>query len=162
MIKKINLILIIIWMIAVFSFSNQTSTKSSGLSGRLTNRIVEFLHITEGCTEKDAKIVTSNIEHIIRKIAHYSIYALGGFLIYLELTLYKIPFKFRVIFTQLLGSAYACTDEIHQLFISGRSGEIRDIIIDSCGIFAGIISGMIVLIIIEKIIRIRNVKKAEK
>lgn len=159
MIKKINLILIIIWMITVFSFSNQTSTQSSGLSGKLTTKIVNILHITEGCTEEDEKIVISNVEHIIRKMAHYSIYALGGFLIYLEMTLYKISFKFKVLFTQLLGSIYAVTDEVHQFFIPGRSARIRDVIIDSFGIFTGIIVAIIVFIIIEKIIMLINKKE---
>lgn len=159
MIKKINLILIIIWMITVFSFSNQTSTQSSGLSGKLTTKIVNILHITEGCTEEDGKIVISNIEYLIRKMAHYSIYALGGFLIYLEMTLYKISFKFKILFTQLIGSIYACTDEMHQFFIPGRSARIRDVIIDSFGIFTGIIVAIIVFIIIEKIIMLINKKE---
>lgn len=163
MIKKINLILIIIWMITVFSFSNQASTQSSGLSGKLTTKIVNILHITEGCTEEDEKIVISNIEYLIRKMAHYSIYALGGFLIYLEMALYKISFKSKVLFTQLLGSIYAVTDEIHQFFVPGRSARIKDVIIDSCGVFTGIILAIIVFIIIEKIImRINKNEKMEE
>ena len=39
-------------------------------------------------------------------------------------------------------------DEIHQLFISGRSGEIRDVCIDSLGV----ITGIIILLIIFKIV----------
>lgn len=153
MIKKINLLLIIIWMILVFSFSNQTNTISTGVSSKLTIKIVNFLHITDGCTEDNAKIVVSNINHIIRKVAHYSIYALGGFLIYLEMALYKITFKFKVIFTQLIGSIYACTDEFHQSFVPGRSSEIRDVIIDSFGVLGGIIIAIITLLIIEKAVR---------
>ena len=159
MIKKLNLLLIILWMILVFSFSNQTSTKSSGLSGKLTTKIVNVLHITEGCSEEDSKIVISNIEHIIRKVAHYSIYALGGFLIYFEMSLYKIPFKIKLPATQLIGTIYACTDEMHQSFVPGRSAEIRDVIIDSCGIFAGIIVATIVLLIIDKIVAQMNSRK---
>ena len=36
-----------------------------------------------------------------------------------------------------LSILYSCTDEFHQLFISGRSGSIRDILIDSIGILIG-------------------------
>ena len=35
---------------------------------------------------------------------------------------------------------YAITDEIHQIFVIGRSGEIRDIIIDTCGSTVGILT----------------------
>ena len=32
---------------------------------------------------------------------------------------------------------YACSDEFHQLFITGRSGEFRDVMIDTIGGFIG-------------------------
>ena len=28
---------------------------------------------------------------------------------------------------------YACTDEFHQIFVPGREGAFRDVIIDTCG-----------------------------
>ena len=34
---------------------------------------------------------------------------------------------------------YACTDEFHQLFIPGRSGEFRDVMVDTCGGIIGLI-----------------------
>ena len=32
---------------------------------------------------------------------------------------------------------YAFSDEIHQLFVLGRSGEFRDVLIDFCGSILG-------------------------
>ena len=32
---------------------------------------------------------------------------------------------------------YSCTDEFHQLFINGRSGSFRDVLIDTIGILLG-------------------------
>ena len=40
--------------------------------------------------------------------------------------------------------AYSITDEIHQIFVSGRSGEIRDIIVDTCGSTVGILLNIII------------------
>ena len=34
---------------------------------------------------------------------------------------------------------YAISDEIHQLFVPGRSGQVRDVLIDSAGSLLGII-----------------------
>ena len=34
---------------------------------------------------------------------------------------------------------YAISDEIHQLFVPGRAGQVRDVLIDSAGSFLGII-----------------------
>ena len=42
-IKVVKIILIIIWMIIVFWFSNQGGTKSSGASSRVTNVVVKVV-----------------------------------------------------------------------------------------------------------------------
>lgn len=162
MVKKIvNLIFIIAWMVIVFTFSNQGGTESSGISGKVTNKIDNIFHITQGCSTQDIKIVRKNIEHIIRKMAHYSIYALGGFLIYFEINMFKLPFVFKVLFAQMAGSLYACTDEMHQMFIPGRTADIRDVVIDSCGVFAGIIVSIIIVLILDKIDEYFKYKKIE-
>jgi VanZ family protein len=33
---------------------------------------------------------------------------------------------------------YATSDEIHQLFVPGRGGQVKDVIIDNAGVIAGI------------------------
>lgn len=44
-----------------------------------------------------------------------------------------------LIISILMCVIYACSDEIHQLFVFGRSGEIRDVLIDFIGSFIGIL-----------------------
>lgn len=65
----------------------------------------------------------------------------------------------KILYSQLFGTVYAITDEIHQLFIPGRSGEIRDVCIDSLGVLTGII---FMLMIIKIYIKIKKVKSNEK
>ena len=44
----------------------------------------------------------------------------------------------KVVVSAVISSAvYAATDEFHQLFVEGRSGEIRDILIDTSGALTG-------------------------
>ena len=43
-----------------------------------------------------------------------------------------------------IGTAYAVTDEVHQFFVPGRSCELRDMCIDSCGVIAGVLIGALV------------------
>ena len=40
----------------------------------------------------------------------------------------------------LIGTAYALTDEFHQSFVPGRSCELRDVVIDSCGVLTGVLA----------------------
>ena len=65
--KIITLVLIILWMILIFHLSNQVSTESSKLSGGLTHKILEVLHMLDGKTIEQQEV----IETIIRKLAHY-------------------------------------------------------------------------------------------
>jgi VanZ family protein len=54
--------------------------------------------------------------------------------------------KFKYLFTQIFGTLYATSDEIHQLFVAQRECHIRDVFIDSCGVAFG---ALIVLLIIH-------------
>ena len=146
--KIITLILIIIWMGIVFYFSNQVSEKSANLSGGLTRTILEVLGMLEGKTLEEQYAIGT----VIRKLAHYSIYALGGILILLHINLYKIKEKRKIILGWVVGTLYAITDEIHQLFVPGRSGEIRDVFLDSLGVITGIAFLLIIFRIIELIL----------
>ncbi len=132
--KIITIILILLWMVLVFYLSNQVADDSSKLSGGITRKILEILHILDGKTLEQQAI----IETIVRKLAHFCLYTLGGILVLLHINLYKISYKRKVIISWIFGTIYAISDEIHQLFIPGRSGEIRDVCIDSLGIIIGI------------------------
>ena len=144
--KIITIILVLLWMILVFYLSNQGADDSAQLSGGLTRKVLEILHILDGKTIEEQAI----IETIIRKLAHFWLYTLGGILILLHFNLYKISDKNKVIISWSIGTAYAITDELHQLFVPGRSGEIRDVCLDSLGLITGIILLLIFLKIIER------------
>lgn len=110
----------IILMIIIFSFSSQTGHESSGLSQQIVLWIENNLHITIP-------------EIVIRKGAHMSEYAVLTFtFIY---GFYKSGFAHSRILLYSLFAAflYACTDEAHQLLVSGRAGQIRDVLIDTSG-----------------------------
>lgn len=145
--KIITIILVIVWMILVFYLSNQISTDSAKLSGSFTEIILKICNVTNINAPEQILL----IENIIRKIAHFLLYTLGGMLIFLFINLYKIKPNNKVLISWLIGTVYAITDEIHQLFVIGRSGEIRDICIDSLGVITGIIILLLVLKVIEKI-----------
>lgn len=129
--RIIYLILVIIWMIVVFRFSNQNGTKSQGSSDIITNKIVE---ISDDYFALDIKSSEDTISFVVRKLAHFSIYFLGGILIYNFINTFSINKKYIIIFSIVLGVVYACTDELHQLFIDGRSAQMMDVFIDSCGV----------------------------
>lgn len=116
-------------------FSNQKANDSSKLSDGL---ILKTVRIIEKITNKeysDEEILDKFVKPV-RKLAHFTIYLILGILVYLYIKEFNISNKFIV--SLLICIIYALTDEIHQLFIVGRSGNIKDVCIDSLGSMIGI------------------------
>lgn len=133
--KWLKLILVILWMIVIFSFSNQKAVDSTKLSDGL---ILKTVRIIEKITNKeysDEEILEKFVKPV-RKLAHFTIYLILGVLVYLYIKEFNISNKF--IISLLICILYAISDEIHQLFIVGRSGKILDVLIDSLGSLTGI------------------------
>ena len=100
---------------------------------------------------------------IVRKTAHFSIYALLGVLT----VNYAFTYKGRSLYQKGLSAFlfcifYAITDEIHQAFIPGRSNEIRDVLIDSLGALSGILISVITAKIYKKIRKTKSNYKIGK
>ena len=112
----------IIWMIFIFIMSNTNGNDSSSQSNFFANIILQFINIDK-----------ETLTFLIRKLAHMSEYAILALFTYYALI--KIAFNKRIIFqiTFLISFLYACSNEFHQLFISGRSGQFTDVLIDSTG-----------------------------
>ena len=131
--------LVLIWMLIVFMFSNQNGEKSQGTSRKVTNIIVKVLVYNEEISKEETNALTEKIDYLIRKIAHYSLYTIGGILIYNYIKTFSINIREKILTSILVGIIYAITDELHQYFMDGRSAQIKDIVIDSLGIFTGVL-----------------------
>ena len=159
--KVLSTVLVIIWMLTIFYFSHQQGTGSSSTSKKVTEAIVNILDIKKEMTEENKEEIVKIIEPIIRKLAHYTLYMLGGILIINCIDAYiKEDIKI-IICSSLIGVIYAVSDELHQLFVNGRSGKIIDVVIDSIGIFTGIAMYLVVKKIIEAIVDRKKIKGGE-
>ncbi|KRU25381.1 VanZ-like protein [Clostridium sporogenes] len=120
----------ILWMMVIFTFSNQQAETSN------KNNFFVADVLTKGKIDLFKHIDYSFLNFLIRKAAHITEYFILFMLLYLAFkkTFYKKPEIKAAIITIL----YACTDEFHQLFIPGREGKVRDVLIDSIGVFVGL------------------------
>ena len=137
----IFLILIIIECITIFCFSHQEGDDSSNESGRIVEIISNIIPFIRNMQEPDKTIFKEEVlSLIVRKTAHFSIYTiLGMFTMNFALSIDDKKITKNVIMALSFCCIYAMTDEIHQLFIQGRSGKITDVLIDSIGAFTGIL-----------------------
>lgn len=139
MIKKIiKILLLILWMSLIFSLSVDNGVKSSKKSNGLVIWIGETIFQKE-FTEEEKIIYIDKYDPIIRDMAHFTIFFILGVLFISILKEYHPLTKKDILWTILFVFLYAGSDEIHQLFIRERSGELLDIIIDtSGGVFSSI------------------------
>ena len=114
--------LLVIWLIIIFMFSNQTADKSTGVSDKFVSSITNILNIKN----KDEEISI-----IVRKTAHFMEYFILGILLFLNLRLYNLDNK--LIIGIIFCFIYAVSDEVHQIFIDGRTPKLLDIFIDTLG-----------------------------
>lgn len=132
----VYILLSILCMITIFTFSSKNTMESNGTSKGL---IKYFIHTYERVFDKDIdeKVVMDKLNYPIRKIAHFSIYFLLGIFIYNIFLLTGI--KHKELISILICMIYAFTDETHQLFVSGRTGQLLDVFIDTIGSLTSIL-----------------------
>lgn len=131
------LILTVGWMLLIFGFSSQTGAESGSLSALLSEPITKLLirFADDSSTEAESALF-SRVDIGVRKIAHFTEYAiLGGLLV----LLFRIRRVRMIWLPWLIGTLYAVTDEWHQSFSPGRSCDPKDVLIDACGVLIGVL-----------------------
>lgn len=124
MLKRIiKLLLVIFFMSIIFMFSNERAVKSTKRSDGVISFVHKFININKSITK--AEIV------VVRKSAHFFLFFCLG-LSYISL-LSEYTNKNLILYSLLFVFIYACFDEVHQLFVGGRSFQVFDIFIDTCG-----------------------------
>jgi VanZ family protein len=166
--KKLLFIILIsiAWIIVIFTLSNMPSEVSNSKSQGTINTVIEkTLEMTNdsGITDKHPtkeKInkVVAFLNKPLRKCMHASVYFILSILLYNLFCLYKISNWKRCILSVACSFLYACTDEFHQLFVDGRTGQFTDVLIDTLGAVLGVIVVNLILYFISKI---KNKKKIE-
>ena len=132
---KVLIILAIIWMGVIFMFSAQVSDESKSSSNKVTSAVVNTVISIkkENISEEKRQKIIEDKTFIVRKSAHFTEYFILGLILILYLqTKEKLATKY-IILAIIFCVLYATSDEIHQLFVDGRSCKIMDILIDTCG-----------------------------
>jgi VanZ family protein len=137
----LSLIPVLLIMVMIFCFSAQTGEESGQMSGQITRWVIGlFAQDFENWPAAEQEVMLVRVGFVIRKGAHFSEYALLGFFLMLHIlqiakrTTVKLPW----LWAWGIATFYAATDEFHQAFVGGRGPALRDVLIDSCGVAAGV------------------------
>lgn len=158
-IKILRAILIILLLgifYIIFGFSGQEGEKSGSISRQITEAVTKNIKQIQTLEETQKEITLKKIEHIIRKLAHFSLYTVVGILMMSLMSTYNIEQIKRYGISLGVGMIYAISDEIHQSFIPDRTPAVGDVFIDTCGVIFGIILVRVVMLII---LNVKNTNK---
>ncbi len=139
--RYVFLILMILWMVVIFLYSTKDaveSTEDSYAVGMAIGKAV-VPHFEEASPAEQLAFV-ERVDHPVRKTAHVMEYTLLGFLTagtFFEF-LGTAGTKARLVLSWFVATLYAATDEIHQLYVIGRSGQVLDVCLDSAGVLMGV------------------------
>lgn len=144
--RKICLILTLLWVIVIFAYSAQAGAESEGTSrwaGTMFARI--FVPGFDDWSEAEQIKFAEKIDHPVRKVAHFTEYAILGFLVAGTYATKDKTKKKNILIPWMLATIYAATDELHQVFVPGRDGNIKDVLLDSAGCFFGVTMMLLIL-----------------
>ncbi|MBQ9332814.1 MAG: VanZ family protein [Lachnospiraceae bacterium] len=167
-VRVIAAVLAVIWMVRIFSYSSAPAEVSMQTSRSVSFDIVssfnDLMHL--GWDEDRILGVSRSIEKAVRKLAHMAEFAVLGLLVGTACDAWRyvdgsteedaarsgfrhyIYMSGRGVIAFLICLVYACSDELHQTFVDGRSGEVRDVVIDVSGALIAIVLTAVILRIV--------------
>ena len=156
--KKILVLRYIFWaltlaiMAVIFFHSAQNATASSDISTSFTMMFLKAVSAKFRALDPDAQIAfAEGIQFFVRKGAHFTAYFALGVTSFSAFCTYGLKRYIKHLLAFLLCVAYAISDEAHQLFVPGRAGQVRDVLIDSSGAVTGILLTSFIIFIYEAI-----------
>ena len=145
----ILIILALLWILGIYKLSSMNTSNSNGKSSGIIGVFIEdTLEVTNkyGITNShpdDEKLEKASVllNAPLRKVVHASVYfVLACVIIFVTNYLfYNKRYLLSAIITVVLIILLAGFDEFHQTFVDGRTGSIKDVLIDTVGGMVGVI-----------------------
>ncbi len=142
LLKPFSFVPAIFMMYIIFSFSAQDGNTSGNLSYKVSEIIVECTNEAFELDWSAAQIdhYIERIHHPVRKLAHMTVYFLLAISVSFPLYVYGVRGLWLPILAGGFCVAFAALDEYHQSFVAGRGPSKKDVLIDSIGVLAGVLS----------------------
>lgn len=145
-------VLLIFQMCFIFIMSSFGHNSYDAQSNLFVDFIAQnFPHVRHSL--ENNLISLSTLIFLVRKTAHFTEYAVLGALFYLNIMQHHKPNQphKKILLPILFSFLYAITDEIHQIFVPGRSAQLRDVLIDTLGASFGAIITYLIIKLFTKI-----------
>lgn len=156
-VKYANTAIVLVIMITILIFSSQQQEQSEGLSFPIGDAMWEtgffefdlFSPVRESYEQNNEPFILF-VQRLVRKLAHVFIFAVLGFFLRVCFEGWLSGKKRLLLYSFLIGSVYAISDEVHQLLVPGRSGSVQDILLDCGGILLGVLIAAGIIRLVKK------------
>lgn len=140
----------VLWMVVIFRMSAQSGAQSGSLSLRVTEEVVDVIEEVRGGDVADRERLVALLHAPVRKAAHMAEYAALALFLMLAFSanMRGIP---AIAWSMPATFLYACSDELHQRFVSERAGQFEDVAIDMLGASAMVFLALMALGIYERL-----------
>ena len=145
----ILIVLALLWVLGIYKLSSMNTDNSNGKSSGIIGIFIEdTLDVTNkyGITnshpnEDKIERASELLNAPLRKVMHASVYfVLACVIIFVTNYLfYNKKYLLSAIITIVLVVIAAGFDEFHQTFVDGRTGAIKDVLIDTAGGIVGVL-----------------------
>lgn len=142
-------ILIIIWGTKIFMFSSENGENSQNQStdavARIITNTINFTNKLGLTKEKQSKEKIYQAAEVLdgpaRKIMHQAEYFILAILVMMLVNILLCYKKYilSIIVTLISCIIFASSDELHQTFVMGRTGQLKDVIVDTTGMIYAIL-----------------------
>lgn len=133
-VKALALLPAAAWYRLIWGFSAQTAAVSGSLSGRLLYRLLGLLSPAFAASPETARTAAVELlSFFVRKAAHMFLYFVLALLVCFAVCFFSRRIRQRMGLTAFVCALLAGLDEYHQTMVPGRSGELRDVLVDLCG-----------------------------
>lgn len=145
----VSWVLVLLCALAIFLMSATPADLSQMESGTIARWLAPLLHpgfeTLDLLAQED---LLQQMDHVVRKLAHATEFAMLGFLLANALQRTRRPGQHarhrprrlsQVMTATFLCALYAVSDEVHQLFVPGRASMATDVLIDTAGALMGIL-----------------------
>ncbi len=136
--RMVLLILILLNLATIFFFSHQNSVTSARVSNRVSGRIVVHTRNYAAKNQSEKNIFRANFQSALRRAAHVILFFTLGALVQAFVATFFVPWYCSVV-TALFGFLCALGDELHQMFVPGRTAQCSDVMYDMLGVVLGIL-----------------------
>lgn len=150
--RLVSWIAVLGWILVMLTLSSDPASESKQKSKRIEQMVRPVVEHVQQKIGYDL-IGKNELHFYVRKSAHVFLYFVFGFLLQFAFRSMGLKKRISGVLAWVYGTLFAAVDETFQTFFTGRSGEMRDIFIDSMGVFVGIMVFLFLRYIYQKFSR---------